>query len=100
MSFEMCKVCGEYYFSSIHTCQPRWEVFCEDWNDEDNPKAIFARTPEGAAVKFMEINFSNLDYPDEEEVSVRKGPEDEWQRFTVTVETVPSFSATKMEDKS
>lgn len=74
----------------------RFKVWDEGWNGEDDPQEIEAIRPEYAAEKFVENNFSNLDYPSETDVWVL-APGGVKEKWTVTVESVPHFSAVKAE---
>ena len=95
-NFDKCKNCGEIGFLDSHKCKPVWDAILQDYNDTDEPMKTFGYEAESAALKFAEDNFSNFDYPEEMEVWVKKPDEIDWQKFYITVESVPSFTATKI----
>jgi FKBP-type peptidyl-prolyl cis-trans isomerase 2 len=92
----MCPNCGEYDWKSKHKCRPEWQAIYVDWNDVDDPAKAFGSDAEQAVEQFAGRNFSNWDYPDEMEIWVRKPGDNEWQKFEVTVESVPEFTATAL----
>ena len=94
--FKECPNCGEYGFTDTHKCKPKWEAICIGWNDDD-PDKSFGYDSEEAAEKYMERNFYNWEYSEEEEIWIRKNEECEWEKFIVTVETRPHFTARKKE---
>jgi hypothetical protein len=88
-----CPICHEYDWKSTHQCKPCWDVIRVEWHDEDDPRHSYGYDAEAAVLKFAEDNFSNWEYPMSMEIWVRRTREEEWQKFEVDVETVPSFSA-------
>jgi hypothetical protein len=94
-----CKICHEYIFSfkaEKHKCAPAWEAFCPDMSSEDDTQKVYSWGDSPAvAEKFLEDNFARYDHPTDCEVWVRKTPGDPWEKFTVEVEAVPSFSASR-----
>ena len=95
MSFGRCKNCGEYDLLKDHKCRPQWEAIAVDYDDEDDPQKAFGYSAESAAIHFAEQNFSNWEYPEELEAWIRKPGDEEWQKFNVEVEMVPSFTVMK-----
>lgn len=96
MSYEECKTCHECGWTDEHRCKPEYQVILIDYNDPEDPSIVHAGDCESAALKYAMNNFSNWDYPNEMEIWARKSDCDEWQRFSITVEAVPEFSATKL----
>lgn len=94
-NYVKCPICKEYGWKDIHTCQPAWDVIRPDYHDENDPKCSYGYDAESAVIKFAEDNFYNWEYPNPIEIWIRKSEEDEWQKFEVEVESVPSFSAYK-----
>ena len=94
-NFNRCPNCHEWAFLDSHTCQPEWKAICADYDDESEPGKIFGLDAESAATKYADQNFSSWEYPDEMEIWVRQGDE-EWQKFSVSVELVPEFTATRI----
>lgn len=94
MSFDKCKICGEYVFLEDHKCKPLWEAIEVDCDDENEPQKTFGFDAESAAIRYAERNFDRWEYPEEVEIWVRK-PSAEWQKFNIYVEFIPSFTAEK-----
>jgi hypothetical protein len=92
-SYEKCSVCHEYGFVASHKCKPSWEVFRFEYGDEDDPAQAFGRDAEEAAISYSERHFADWEHPLDFEVWVRKSADDPWQKFDISVEAVPSFSA-------
>ena len=80
----------------MNKCSPKWQAILYEYDDENAPKQAFGFDPEVAALSFAEDNFSAWEYPEKMEIWIRKPGDIEWQKFEVTVESVPSFSATKI----
>ena len=103
MSDNYCKECGQYKSSfSEHKCPPRWQAVRPEYGDPDDESTFyqaFGVDAEIAALELAERKFSDWEYPREVEIWVRKSPTDEWQRFEISVESVPLFSATQLIDK-
>ena len=97
--YKKCKNCGEFAFLKGHTCRPEWEVISFEQNDKNQPKRSFGFEANEAAEKYAEQNFSRWDYPEEMEIWVRK-PNMEWQKFDVSVEFIPSFTASIIPDNN
>ncbi len=103
MTIQTCPTCGEYRFfplTSNHGCPPGWQILCDDISDPSNPETVYSHTADGAAKKYAEQNFSNMDYPSEMEIRVRSNARkmvDKWQIFCVTIEAEPVFSTTEVE---
>uniref|UniRef100_A0A6M3JJC5 Uncharacterized protein n=1 Tax=viral metagenome TaxID=1070528 RepID=A0A6M3JJC5_9ZZZZ len=95
--FKRCSNCGRYDFVDKHICPPEWQVYIPDWHDPDEPpERGFGHDQESVAEGYVEEHFSDLDYPEEVEIWVRKDSSCAWDKFSVTIEQVPSFSATKI----
>jgi hypothetical protein len=97
--YDFCGNCGDFTDLSTHKCPPEWEAVREDEFDEDDLGKAFGVTTEYAAENFVERNFSSWEYPTELQVWVRKPGETEWSKFVVSVEMIPSFSATEIKDE-
>jgi hypothetical protein len=98
-SYQKCLACGAYDFSATHRCKPVWDAIRgeDDYQDPDQPEKAFGHEAEDAALEFAERNHADWEYPDECEVWVRKSADDPWQKFTITAEMQPSFSASRKE---
>jgi hypothetical protein len=92
-----CSICKEYGWKDTHQCQPSWDIIRADYHDEDDPQRSYGYDAESAVIKFAEDNFSNWEYPNSIEIWIRVSEDDEWQKFEVEVESVPSFSAYRKE---
>jgi hypothetical protein len=95
--YERCEKCHKWDWIKRHKCPPKWYAVVDGYNDEDDPGIVYARTAEDAATGYADENFAALEYPDDVEVWVRESPDDPWQKFDVSVESIPSFSATPKE---
>lgn len=97
MKTERCPICKEYLWEwkLPHTCAPCWEVIRYDYDDEEEPRFCYSHhiSPEQVAEQFVSEWFDGEG--SEWEIWVRKNPSDEWHKYTVTVEAVPSFTATE-----
>ena len=71
---------------------PEFKVWIDGWNGKDDPHTVFARDAKRAAEDFVEQNHAYLDYTTEQEVAVI-APDGTQTSWTVTVESVPHFSA-------
>ena len=95
MSLDKCKTCGDFMFDS-HKCLPTWQVVREDEYDDSEGciELIYSSDASYAAENYVDYNFENWDYPDEIVIWVKKPEDINWNKYTVTVETVSTFSAT------
>ncbi len=93
-NFGECTKCGEYSLFE-HKCKPEWEVVCADYLDVDDPGKTFGFDAKLAALRFVEKNFANLDYPEEMEIWVKKHEDTKWQKFDIEVRAEPAFYATQ-----
>jgi len=91
---DKCKICGEWAFYSSHTCAPMFIAYEEGYDEVE----VYARDPEGAAIKYMEKK-DTCDLSDEHSVIVVDPRADTEYTFTVYVETVPSFSVTQTDER-
>lgn len=98
--FQKCSICGEFGFALSHRCPPAWDVvIIPAGDDPEFPE----RTRHGShAVSVAE--HAVADWTAEHgaacpvEVWVRRsGGDGDWQKFTVTMEMVPSFYAERMD---
>lgn len=100
MSQCWCQECGGFIFSfEKHTCPPAWQAIREgycDPEDESTYYKVFAEDAEAAALELAKRCFSDWEYPSDFEIWVRKAESDPWEKFEITVETVPSFSANRV----
>jgi len=95
MSYEKCVICKEtlYEWRLPHKCKPTWECIIKDYHDEDEPEIFhtdgydYTQVAEHFAAKHFQGEGSEWD------VWVRKDSYDEWHKYTVEVEAVPSFTA-------
>ena len=113
MSIPHCEICNEMIIPTArypHKCNPRFYAVSECWlifeYDEDKPvkdqqwdvvepdewAIIFARDAERAAEKYVENNYFDLEFPDEEMVIV-KDETGKFYRFTVVCEQTVDFNA-------
>jgi hypothetical protein len=91
-----CPTCKRYGHQGLHVCSPAWQAILVDYHDEEAPKTVYADgDAQQVAESFADQNFGNWDYPKEMEIWVRKDEYQPWQKFEVTVEMVPSFTATE-----
>jgi hypothetical protein len=99
MTYKECDICNEWDWTEKHICPPMWEIGRE-WEIEDDEcfDTIYAKSAEEAVLKYAEINFSNWEYPEQIEIWVRQVLGN-WEKFEVYVESVPSFSACKIEER-
>jgi len=95
--FNRCKICGEWAWLSSHSCKPRWQIIRKDYDEEDDYENAYGHDAENAAIKYVEENFSYWEYPEDIEVWIRKTEDDQWEKFAIYVESVPSFSAERIE---
>jgi hypothetical protein len=87
-----CSTCGEYYWTSNHTCQERWLCRQFEYGDDWNP--VYCNSGARAAVeKYCKANFSNWDYPSIMEIEICKDEDSEIEIYDVDVAPVPDFSA-------
>ncbi len=97
MSEFICKNCGQFKgVSRDHECAPCWQSVRPEYGDPEDESTFynaFGEEAEDAALDIAERKFSDWEYPREVEIWVRKNPTDEWSKFEITVESVPSFSA-------
>lgn len=98
MPTERCPICKAflYEWKLPHTCPPRWEAIFHEYHDENEPVIFHSLgyDERSVAEEFASSIHSDCDYPTEMEIWVRKPGNDEWKKFTVSVEQVPSFIAT------
>jgi hypothetical protein len=85
--YKKCPKCGEWG-GSFHRCKPVWFVRTED---DDSESKVYANDAEEAAEKFIDENFSNLDYPKYLTVIVVNPERTEQHTVEIEVEPVPSF---------
>ncbi len=94
-----CEKCGGEYWIDIHQCAPKWDALIVGHDDEDDYESTRAHSPEWAAQKYAEENFSNCDYPDEMEIWIKKPEDKEWEfKYKVTIEIEPIFYTTLIEE--
>jgi len=106
MSFDKCPKCGRYDFLDRHRCLPEWLALrAPEWlalraeyGDGVLGRA-FAHNAEFAAENYAEEHFSDWEYPVEMEIWVKRVGYLEWQKFLVTVEPAPVFSATPIKSE-
>ena len=99
---EICKKCNNLIAASGHKCPPEWQAIDGDDGElgpEDEPEyTAYGNTAEDAALWLAEQEFSNWDYPRVMSIWVRRDDTDTWKKFNITVEAVPSFSATEVKE--
>lgn len=100
MSDYFCKECGAYKSDySTHVCAPRWQAVRPEYGDPEDESTFykaFGHDAEAAALEVAERKFSDWDYPHNIEIWVRQNSTDEWKKFEISVESVPSFSASQL----
>jgi len=103
---DMCKTCGSWMmFPNSHRCPPKFDVIDADGGYGKDPwqwaKAIFAHDAETAAEKYADQSDCEGDYSiirgNEATILVRDEA-GEITRWTVTGESVPSYSAYPADD--
>lgn len=97
---DQCPICHQWKFSNHHTCPPLWEVrevtadSNEDWHN------IRAWEASGAAEKYADDYDCHGDYTiirgTSIKVDVRAFASDKIERFEVTGESVPSYTAERI----
>lgn len=110
--FEKCPVCKEYgwfgaKFSADHTCKPVWECRAE-WQDDDYWAQYHATEASDAAAKFAEhYDCDGGDYAivsnkmrDDVIVLVRKPGDENFKRFEIEAEAIPTYRATEVDEPS
>lgn len=100
--FYKCEICKEWGWRNNHQCPPLWETNIKDWNGDDDWDKIRARTAEDAAEKIVEEHDPGDDYDClrgyEVTVKVRKLGEEKFKTFAVNGESIPTYTATEVED--
>lgn len=103
MSRNFCDDCERYLSSfSQHVCPPKWQAVRPDTGDPDNEASFykaFGDDAESAALEIADRKFSDWDYPRDMEIWVRKTQDDQWEKYEITVQSVPSFSATRITEE-
>lgn len=99
--YKKCPRCHEYGFMSRHTCPQAWEAYVVDYDeDPENPeRTAYGLDAEYAALWLAEAKFYDWECPKSMEIWVREDAEHPWQKFEIDVEPVPSFTASKVEDR-
>ena len=95
-SYGKCINCGEWEFLDGHRCLPEWDAFLFDYGSEEDHGVTHASNAEDAALNYATNGFSDWDYPNDMIICVKRPSEAEWQKFNITVEAVPHFSASKL----
>ena len=91
MSTITCVICNKnYYDFQHHTCGTRYE--CRG-HDSDDERTFYSHADSlgEVAEEFSNHVFYDWDCPNELDIEVRRPDSDEWSRFLVTVEPVPTF---------
>lgn len=100
MNTDFCKECGAYISSfREHVCPPSWQAVRPEYGDPEDESTFykaFGHDAESAALDVAERKFSDWEYPREVEIWVRKNAANEWVKFEITVQSVPSFSAERL----
>lgn len=104
MSYDPCRICGEWGWTDTHKCPPRWDIYCPENGDEpDHARSFYAIDAEAAAEKWAE-RYDEYDEPSiarqdfTPTVCVRRyGTDDVWERWTVSGEYVPQYYAREAE---
>jgi len=107
--YRHCPECRELIWNfngreDPHKCKPKWFVWCDDQEDEDDAGIIHATDSEAAAEKYTE------EYDQDGEYSVVSGSPitvhvrpayraGDVEHFEVHGESVPEYRATKLETK-
>ena len=100
MGIVKCTICGEWVREDDHKCMPKWDMVVPSKGDDPElpERVCYAADAKSAALKLVEEKFSDWEYPDNIEIWVRPfGDIDQWEKYEVEVEVVPSFEATKIE---
>jgi hypothetical protein len=97
--YQRCKTCGVYGWVGTHRCPPVWE--CRrvvPWDDEEWTD-VYATDARNAAEEFCDIFDSDGDYMiirhGSATIDVRKKDSDVAERFEVSAESVPRYTAVK-----
>jgi hypothetical protein len=98
MAYDKCPICHEYPpLFGVHRCPPAWEVSSEDPLDPyfSGWHRVYSNHEDDAATKYAEDIFYHIDCPSEFDLWVRKPDEETAQKYEISVEPVPTFSAAK-----
>jgi len=96
MSFDKCRICGDYDFLVTHTCKPIFYITDPDWSDEEIPERGIDH--QEAAERYAERqDRDSADYQvvggQELFITVRAAEETEGKKFKVTGEMRAEYSA-------
>lgn len=94
MDFDRCKKCGRYDEISHHRCPPKWDIML--WDDAEDIREAYASDAKSAAEEYVSLNLENLDYPERIDIGVRAYGAENWKRYRVHIQSVPSFTATEV----
>jgi len=103
--FAACPICHGYGFLSTHRCPPRWQCLEQDeWavlSDEFSWRTIYAQDAESAAANFAhERDSYNVEYHEYHTVLVRKDEVSPIAVYQVTMELIPTYSASHFNVKT
>lgn len=87
-----CNICNRTYFSfQKHSCGTPYRV-----RTYDEVETFYSQSDdlEQVACDYLEVNFSAFDYPNIFDVEIMNA-DGEWEKYSVEVEPVPTFSAAK-----
>ena len=93
-NYEQCKVCGQWGYMP-HKCPPVWEVFMPDYGDEDEADLAHGEDEEIAVGNYAALMFERREHPIDMEIWSRKDETEEWHKWNITVEDIPSFEITR-----
>lgn len=93
-----CESCNQYYHSHNHECSPQYKVYCESRGDTiEDSIAFYAADAAMAAEYWAEHDdYSGAEYDivgQREEPIVCVVKDDEIEKFRVTGEAMPHYSA-------
>lgn len=97
-----CTTCNTYHYGA-GACWPEWDVWCLERGDErGDSRAILATSAENAAERWAERDDSGGDYTivggETVTVCVARVGEERVQRYRVSGEAVPEYTAREVEE--
>jgi hypothetical protein len=102
MSFEQCRICGEYKYTDYHKCHPSWHVWQLDGETVDDALKIYGYDAQDVAEKWADRQDSYGDYwivqGGNPIVCVQRADDEDApiEYLAVEGETVPQYHAQQM----
>jgi len=101
MASGRCENCGRLCLWGFekHKCPPSWIAIDGECGGPDCPEKEFGDDAKEAQLEYAERTYLRFDCPAEMEIWVKKTDADDWIKYEIEVEEVPSFSANLIEGK-